>query len=160
MKSKYNLDLKSANDTLQNVFAACDEEPNTTSLKQIVITGIFNDTVTNICKWVSTAFLILVLLCPLAFYNPSFKVKGPVIMPSFTIVNQNTSSSECNIVLNGNTINYDSIYAVKEDGSTIYPTNCDIESGVVTFPYDGSRLVIYISDYYDETVQAILPSVH
>ena len=64
----YSINKQAANEALQNVFAACEQEPNTQSLDALLIKNIANTTLVKTGKWMSIALLILILACPMVFY--------------------------------------------------------------------------------------------
>ena len=65
--NKYNLDRKTADATLQNVFAACEVEPNETPLEVIKIVSFANAAIVRVCFRITIALLVVILLLPLAF---------------------------------------------------------------------------------------------
>lgn len=53
-------------------------------------------------------------------------------------------------------IDYDSIYAVTDDGETIYPSSADEDTGEITFPRPDGSYNIYISDRNGNQLHVIL----
>ena len=62
------------------------------------------------------------------------------------------------MMINGDKLDYRNIYAVKNDGTMIFPSKIQfIDDNIeVTIPYDGEQLNLYIPDLDGNTLQAIL----
>lgn len=155
-KKKYSVDMDTANQTLQNVFAACHQEPNTIPFDKLFLKGIAHTAFTKTGKCVGTAFLILTLFAPLAFRNPDFLVmsKGPT--QQMAIEDHQLFTNEFVMTLNGSDIDYTHIYAKKADGSIVLPLYVNPATHTVSLPYDGETLNIYILDLNGNVLQAIL----
>ena len=153
----YSINRKAANEALQNVFAACDQTPNTQSLDALLFKNIANTTLVKTGKWLSVALLVLILLCPSIFYVAGKNSEKPVHKANITVVNHYLDKeNECFVMeLKGSEIYYDGIYAKKEDGSIIYPIQTD-PAGVVRFHFESGTLNIYIPDTEGGIVQAVL----
>ena len=153
----YSINRKAANEALQNVFAACDQTPNTQSLDALLFKNIANTTLVKTGKWMSVALLVLVLLSPSVFYMAGKNAEKAPHKADITVVNHYLDKdNECFVMeLQGSDIYYDGIYAKKEDGSIIYPVQTD-PSGVVKFHFESGTLNIYIPDTEGGIVQAVL----
>ena len=85
----YSINRKAANEALQNVFAACEQTPNTQSLDALLFKNIANTTLVKTGKWLSIALLLLVLLSPLAFYYSQDDKKTPDHKADITVTEIN-----------------------------------------------------------------------
>ncbi len=153
----YSIDKKAANEALQNVFAACEQTPNTQSLDALLFKNIANTTLVKVGKWLSIALLVLILFCPVVFYmagkeqttqdhRTNIKVTGHYL----------DEENECFVMqLSGDDIDYDGIYAKRENGSVIRPIETD-ENGTVKFRFESGTLNIFIPDTEGGIVQAVL----
>ncbi len=152
----YSLNKKAANEALQNVFAACEQTPNTKSLDALLFKNIANTTLVKTGKWISVALLILILLTPLVFYkagkdHTAEKKKSDITVTQHYMDEEN----ECFVMeLSGEDIYYEGIYARKEDGSTIYPI--EASDGIVKFHFENGTINIFIPDTEGGIVQAVL----
>ena len=153
----YSINKKAANEALQNVFAACDQTPNTQSLDALLFKNMANTTLVKFGKWMSIALMILVLLCPLVFYMEGQNNEGGTHKADIVVTNHYLDSENDVFVMElaGNDIYYDGIYAKTESGSVVYPTETD-NNGTVKFHFDGGTLNIYIPDTEGGIVQAVL----
>ena len=154
---KYSMDMQTANDILQNVFLAGEQAPNTIPFDKLVLRGKARTTLISVALWISTVMLVLILLSPLAFRS-SFKVEDHGVGNSVRITSHQLYTDVFVLLIAGDHVDYDAIYALKNDGTPVYPThirfvNDEIE---VTLPYDGSALNIYIPDDNGNTLQAVL----
>lgn len=153
----YSINKKAANEALQNVFAACEQTPNTQSLDFLLFKNIANTTLVKTGKWISIALMILVLLCPLVFYMAQDKGKTGSHKPDIVVTNHYLDSeNDCFVMeLSGTGIYYDGIYAKREDGSVIYPIEARPD-GTVKFRFKSGTINIFIPDTEGGIVQAVL----
>lgn len=157
-RKKYNMDMNTANQTLQNVFAACSQAPNTVPFDKLMLKGLAQTALVTACKWIAAGFLLLILVAPLAFRNSDFSVSSKSFRESISITDHQLYEHEFKMVLNGSDVDYDNIYAKKPDGTFVFPSSVNISNDtmIVTIPYDGISLNIYIPDKNGKTLQAIL----
>ncbi len=157
-RKKYNMDINTANDILQNVFAAERVEPNTVPFDMIVLRGMAQTTLVKICILVATVMLTLVLLAPLAFRTSDFRIDEKNSTHTLHVLEHQLYETEFVMMIEGTNVNYTKAYALKNDGTVIFPTriqfvNSNLE---ITFPYDGEALNLYIPDSDGHMLQAIL----
>lgn len=153
----YSINRKAANEALQNVFAACEQEPNTQSLDVLLFKNIANTTLVKFGKWFSVALFVLILLCPVIFYKAGKQADSKDGRTDITVTEHHIDENEqCFVMtLSGTNIDYEGIYAKKEDGSVIYPISTDPD-GTVRFHFENGTLNIYIPDTEGGIVQAVL----
>ena len=153
----YSINKKAANEALQNVFAACEQTPNTQSLDVLLFRNIANTTLVKAGKWMSVALMVLILLCPAVFYIEGQKaVSQPHKTDIQVLGHYLDEENKCFVMeLSGTDIDYEGIYARKENGSVIYPVETD-ENGVVKFRFESGTLNIFIPDTEGGIVQAVL----
>ena len=63
-KHRYEMDIKLANETLQNIFAACDRAPNTIPFDKLVLRQKTNTRLYNILLIITAILFLLTLLFP------------------------------------------------------------------------------------------------
>ena len=153
----YSINRKAANEALQNVFAACEQTPNTQSLDALLFKNIANTTLVKLGKWLSVALLVLILLCPIVFYTAGKQEEDVSGRTDITVTDYYLDENEqCFVmIITGSDIYYEGIYAKKEDGSVIYPVSTDPD-GTVKFHFESGTLNIYIPDTEGGIVQAVL----
>ena len=153
----YSINKKAANEALQNVFAACEQTPNTQSLDALLFKNIANTTLVKLGKWLSIALLLLILLCPLVFYMAGKNAGTKTHKAEIAVTNHYLDEeNDCFVMeLSGNDIYYEGIYAKNETGSVIYPIETD-QNGTVKFHFESGTLNIFIPDTEGGIVQAVL----
>ena len=153
----YSINRKAANEALQNVFAACEQTPNTQSLDALLFKNIANTTLVKLGKWLSIALLLLILLCPLVFYMAGKNAGTKTHKAEIAVTNHYLDEeNDCFVMeLSGNDIYYEGIYAKNETGSVIYPIETD-QNGTVKFHFESGTLNIFIPDTEGGIVQAVL----
>ena len=151
----YSINKKAANEALQNVFAACEQTPNTKSLDALLIKNIANTTLVKIGKWMSVALLILILFCPLVFYMAGKDAQDLTKKTDIKVTRHYLDEdNECFVMeLSGSDIYYEGIYAKKDDGSIIYPV--EASDGTVKFHFENGTINIFIPDTEGGIVQAV-----
>lgn len=157
IQKKYNMNREAAKNALQNVFDACETEPNTTSFDTILIRSIANTTLVTVCRWIATVALVLVLISPLAFYSrEGFSVNNFAAKADITINEHHLYKERFEMILSGDNIDYTGIYCKKNDGTVVVPYFYEEETGRVVIPFDGDSLNIYITCLDGRVVQALL----
>ena len=153
----YSINRKAANEALQNVFAACEQAPNTQSLDALLFKNIANTTLVKAGKWMSVVLLVLILLSPIAFYSVRNESGAKPHKTDITVTNHYLDEENGCFVMEiaGTNIDYDGIYAKKENGAKIYPIESD-HNGIVKFRFEKGTLNIYIPDTEGGIVQAVL----
>lgn len=153
----YSINRKAANEALQNVFAACEQTPNTQSLDALLFKNIANTTLVKAGKWMSVVLLVLILLSPVAFYMARDDGSSRPHKTDITVTNHYLDEENgCFVMqITGSNIDYDGIYAKRENGAIIYPVDSD-RSGTVRFRFEKGTLNIYIPDTEGGIVQAVL----
>ena len=153
----YSMNRKKANETLQNVFEACETTPNSVSFTTLVIRTRANTTLVSTCKWISVVALILVILSPLAFHSHGkLEVTDAKAITQVSVVSHRLYSDHFEMKLSGSEIDYGGIYCKKLDGTIVIPTVSDAEEGIVEIPFDGDSINIYIPYGDGGILQALL----
>lgn len=155
---KYNMDMNTANNILQNVFAAEQQSPNTIPFDAIVLKSRARTTLVTSCMWVGIIMLCLVILSPLAFQGQDLRVTDYSDSKSLQIIEHQLFTEEFVMIVSGSRLDYQKIYATKNDGTVIFPSRIRFVNGntEVTIPYDGDSLNFFIPDKDGNVMQAIL----
>ncbi len=159
-RHKYTMDMATANNILQNVFIAGDQKPNTIPFDKIVLRSKAKTTLVTSCMWIAIAMLLLTLLSPLAFHSQEVKVTDFGAAKTLEITSHQLYTTEFVMMISGDKLDYRNIYAMKDDGTAIFPSSIRFvnEQTEVTIPYDGDALNIYIPDLDGNVMQAVLSS--
>ena len=153
----YSINKKAANEALQNVFAACEQTPNTQSLDALLFKNIANTTLVKAGKWMSVALLLLILLSPAVFYKAGKDAGVKKHSADITVTEHYLDEENgCFVMMiDGSNIDYNGIYAKKENGTVIYPVEAGPD-GIVKFRFESGTLNIFIPDTEGGIVQAVL----
>ena len=144
-RKNYNLSKNEASETLKNVFAASNRTPNTTSFDMLILRGLAHTTMVTTCKWIATACVFLLLVAPVALINNDIKIESKgIASDTIIITDHRLYTDRFVLMLNGNNIEYDSIYARNKEGDVIFPSVIDKENSLIEFPYNNESLTVYI----------------
>lgn len=151
----YNIDSKAANETLQNIFAACDQEPNNTPLELLKVRNLASTAIVKTGFWMGIILLCLIIIMPLAFVNQGSE--GGAIQ-EITIKNHYLDyEDECFVLtFEGGDIVYEQIYAKRDDGSTVYPFKIDKDKKTIKIPFKEGNLNIYVPKEDGTVLHAVL----
>src|SRR5574344_1679023 len=131
-KKKYVMDIKTADKTLQNVFAACNKEPNSIPFDKLLLRQKLNTKGYTCRMWISFAILLLTFLAPLAFKPSSFKLASSASSDrNIQIVESHTEDNgqEFVLTLMGDDIDYDHITMTDQHGNSYQTISCDPDAG-------------------------------
>ena len=153
----YSINKKVANETLQNVFAACEQTPNTQSLDALLFKNIANTTLVKTGKWIAVALLVLILFSPFVFYVAGKEAKTKPHRTDIIVTEHYLDEEHGYFVfhLSGTNIDYDGIYAKNGEGGVVYPAETS-DDGTVKFRFKEGTLNIFIPDTEGGVVQAVL----
>lgn len=156
-RNKYSMSRQEANDTLNNVLAACNIDSENINFDLLILKSIAQTTLIDACKWIAIGFLFLILIAPVVLINNDIKIESRGIANERIIIrNHQLYSDHFVLELAGDDISYDEIYARNADGDVIFPTRIDEASGHVEFPYSNEALTIFIPDGRGHTLNAAL----
>ena len=157
-RMKYNMDVDTANNILQNVFAAKEQSPNTIPFDKIILKSKARTTMVTSCMWVGIIMLCLVILSPLAFRSQDLKVTDYTKAKNLQIIEHQLFTEEFVMIVSGSKLDYQKVYAKKNDGTVVYPSKIRFINGnaEITIPYDGDALNLFIPDTDGNIMQAIL----
>ncbi len=148
---------QAAGDTLKNVFAACNIESDNINFDLLILKSIAQTTLVDACKWIAIGFLFFTLVSPVALINNDMKIESRGIANDrIIILDHQLYRDHFILLLAGNDIDYDAIYARTKDGDVIFPLELDKDNGLVKFPYNNESLTICIPDEHGHTLSATL----
>lgn len=158
-EKKYEMNMSQANETLQNVFAACDKEPNKIPIDKLVLRQKANTKFFTIGKYIAAFFLALVLIAPLTFEHAPAKISKTINkVTNFVIVEHYIEDSLFTMNLTGDEIDYENSYATTPDGEIYSPTFYN-DGCTISFPYDNKELNIFIYNKSGSYIQVIITPI-
>lgn len=156
-KNTYNMDMETANQTLQNIFAACDTPPNTIPFDKIVLRQKARTRIFFFAKWICFLCVLLTMISPMAFQNmPSSFTNSVVGHNEIHVEKHFIKDSYFYLYVSGNDLELKYSYAVAKDGIVYLPISYNNEMGELVFPYTGDSLNIFVSYSKNEFLQIVL----
>ncbi len=141
----YQMDIDKANSTLQNVFAACDQAPNTIPFDKIVLRQKVNTRIYNGLLTATALFLLLTFFAPF-FIVPASHMMEDILAPQpVVLLNDYLDGDILYLQLAGDNILYEEAYLETLDGRKESAVTYDERKQLIGFPYIGdSESNIYI----------------
>ena len=154
---KYGVDIKTADQILQNVFAEAKVEPNNISFEKIIQRSRLNLISDNIYILVTAILFVAVLLCPL------FMPKGSVFMSvdhrserDLAIVSHSVVDGNFTITLDGPMVDTASTYVVDPEGTEFPAISYDSATNTLVLPFGSGDYNIYIYDVNGRLLHLLL----
>lgn len=141
----YKMDPGRANSALQNIFAACDQTPNTVPfdkllLRQKLNTGKYDILLCLIAVTLFFTFLTPAIVVPLSSSVEKISAPKPV-----TLLKDYCENDILYLELSGDGILYEEAYLNTLDGRTLQPLSFDKKAHTIAFPFlSGEECNIYI----------------
>lgn len=141
------MNLKMANETLQNVFAACEQPPNTIPFDKLVLRRKLNTRTYDSLLVLTAILLLLTFLAPLAVSPVSQLLNGKVQMQQDSevyLISDSVSDNILCLTLSGDGILYHEAFQETSSGITESPLSYDTQSRSLYFTYYETETNIYI----------------
>lgn len=156
-KKTYTMDIKLADETLQNVFAACEQPPNTIPFDKLILRQKLNTKSYSIRMWISLAILILTFFAPLLLKSSTFKITYPEhVSCDINLIEHHVQDNLLFLTVSGDTVDYERIYMETANADVYSPISYDAESGVIILPYPKGECNIYIPDHSGNTLHLLI----
>lgn len=156
-QNKYTMDLKQADQTLQNIFAACEQKPNTIPFDKIVLRQRAKTRSFTLGKYLCLLFIVLLFIVPFVFPHSHAKISSTQNYSSnLEVESHYVSGSQFTLFLSGEDIDYADSYASAADGTIYLPVGSDATEHKIVFPYVGKEVNIYIYDSKGNYIQLLL----
>lgn len=143
-KKRYSMDLKQADSTLQNIFAACDRKPNVISFDKLRLRQKLNTRVYNRLLLLTGLVLLLTFFSPFAVSPVTELLAGENGQP-VALVSDSMEGDLLTLTLSGSGILFDQAYQELPDGSVEAALSYDKKAKTISFSYHEEITVnIYI----------------
>lgn len=151
------MDIHTANQMLQNVFASCNTPPNTIPFDKLMLRQKARIKYITGLKYSCLLCLLITLVTPFVFTKTSgsLTIKEHSIR-SIELVNHYIAENQFHIFLSGTDLHLEKSYITSEDGTVYSPTYSDNSEGEVVFPYPGGEINIYIYEDENNYLQILL----
>lgn len=134
-KSKYKMNIETANTALQNVFAACDKAPNTIPFDKLLLREKLNTHIYNRLLVIVLSVLLFTFLSPLAIVPASEFLESRFAPEKVQLADDYVKDGLLFIQLTGDNILFEDAYLEKADGSVIPVLSYDKKSKTLCFPF-------------------------
>lgn len=156
-KEKSEMDLQTADAILQNVFKACNAEPNKISIEKIEEKAKINYKADNILIVICSVLLFVSIVIPLFFKSAQFFVSvDEKSARTLSIVSSEMTTETFMITFDGPSVDISSTYIESDDGTIIMPTNYDRAKNTVSFPSLTQESNIYVFDVNGKCLHLLL----
>lgn len=144
-KNKYEMNIDTANEILQNVFAAESKTPNTVPFDKLVLRQKANTRFYDRILVILFLVLLLTFLSPLALTPLTGNPNTGFISNSVELVDDYVEEGFLYLQLDGMLILYEDAYLETADGTQYSVISYDESIGTLCFPYiEGTESNIYI----------------
>jgi len=151
------MDMERANATLQNVFAACDQAPNTIPFDKLVLRQKMNTRIYNRMIAITALLIALTFVSPLVIV-PMANVTNDIFLPKpVSVLKDYVENDILYLQLEGDHILYGEAYMESTDGTVYAPISYDKKQGIIAFLYlSDEESNIYIPVRGAEAVHLLL----
>lgn len=148
-KKIYHMNMDQANQTLQNVFAACEKAPNTVPFDKLLLRQKLNTRIYNVLIILTLFFLLVTFLSPLAVapVNASFNRNRD--FSKITVESDYVADNILYLSLTGEDILLDQAFQITMEGIRELPLSYDEKCSTICFPY-----------HLDQEVNIFIPSAN
>ncbi|MCH5270249.1 MAG: hypothetical protein J1E83_05815 [Lachnospiraceae bacterium] len=143
-KKRYQMNVAQADATLQKVFAACKQSPNTTSFDKILLRRQLNTKLMDNMLVLTAIILLLTFLSPLGIASVNAVFPGKESPSQVTLLSDNMTDGVLCLTLSGSGILYGDAYQETETGIVEKAISYDKNAGTICFTYYGTVTNIYI----------------
>lgn len=148
--------MASANDTLQNVFAACEKEPNIVPFDKIILRRKA-DTLSACISKHATIIMILILICvPLFTLQTNANIETKLSTSSIHIVDHYVTNNAIHLILEDNNYYYSSCYSLDANGTRNLAIIDPVHPNHLVFTYTGVMLHLYLGDEVGKYLHLII----
>ncbi len=142
----YKMDLKSANETLQNVFAQCDTTPNTIPLDKIVLQQKANTRYASIGIYTSLLMLIILLILPAFILQSDATIISQKGISNVRLDSYYITSTSIHVELKDTNCNYTISYAISDDQTKSFAQIDPRDPYHLIFDFDRTSTDLYLFD--------------
>ena len=141
-KNRYELDMNTANNALQNILSTCNQPVNTIPFDKLVLRKKINAASYN--------RLTPLIIVPLSEFNEKVFAPAPAEL-TLDYVENNVLS----LKFTGDNILYDEAFMETLSGEIIEPLSVDSAKGVISFPFLTEEANIYVPVSGGETIHLL-----
>lgn len=154
-KNRYELDMNTANNTLQNILSTCNQPVNTIPFDKLVLRKKINAASYNRLIVATAVIFVLTFLSPLIIV-PLSELNEKLFAPTpAELTLDYVENNVLSLQFTGDNILYDQAFMETLSGEIIAPLTVDSSKGVISFPFLTEEANIYVPVKGGETIHLL-----
>lgn len=143
-KNRYELDMTTANNALQNILSTCNQPVNTIPFDKLVLRKKVNAASYNRLIIATALIFVLTFLSPLAII-PLSELNERLFSPTPAVLTLDyVENNILSLKFTGENILYEEAFMETLSGEIIAPLSIDSSKGVINFPFLSEEANIYV----------------
>ena len=143
-KNRYELDMTTANNALQNILTTCNQPVNTIPFDKLVLRKKVNAASYNRLIIATALIFVLTFLSPLAII-PLSELNERLFSPTPAVLTLDyVENNILSLKFTGENILYEEAFMETLSGEIIAPLSVDSSKGVINFPFLSEEANIYV----------------
>ena len=143
-KNRYELDMTTANNALQNILSTCNQPVNTIPFAKLVLRKKINAASYNRLIIATALIFVLTFLSPLAII-PLSELNERLFSPTPAVLTLDyVENNILSLKFTGENILYEEAFMETLSGEIIAPLSVDSSKGVINFPFLSEEANIYV----------------
>ena len=143
-KNRYELDMNTANNALQNILSTCNQPVNTIPFDKLVLRKKINAASYNRLIAATAVIFVLTFLSPF-FIVPLSELNEKLFAPAPAVLTLDyVENNILSLQFQGENILYDEAFMETISGEIITPSSVDASQGVICFPFLSEEANIYV----------------
>lgn len=143
-KNRYELDMTTANNALQNILSSCNQPVNTIPFDKLVLRKKVNAASYNRLIAATALIFVLTFLSPLAIV-PLSELSETLFVPApAELTLDYVENNILSLQFTGDNILYNEAFMETMSGEIIEPLSVDAAQGVISFPFLSEEANIYV----------------
>lgn len=154
-KNRYELDMTTANNALQNILSSCNQPVNTIPFDKLVLRKKVNAASYNHLIAATALIFVLTFLSPLVIV-PLSELAGKLLVstpPELTL--DYVENNILSLQFTGDNLLYTEAYMETVSGEIIAPLSVDASQGMISFPFVSEEANIYVPVKNGETLHLL-----
>ena len=154
-KNRYELDMTTANNALQNILSSCNQPVNTSPFDKLVLRKKVNAASYNRLIAATALLFVLTFLSPLAIV-PLSELSETLFVPApAELTLDYVENNILSLQFSGDNILYREAFMETLSGEIIEPLSVDVSQGVISFPFLSEEANIYVPVKGGETIHLL-----
>lgn len=154
-KNRYELDMTTANNALQNILSTCNQPVNTIPFDKLVLRKKINAASYNRLIAATALLFVLTFLAPLAIV-PLSELSATLFAPApAELTLDYVENNILSLQFTGDNILYNEAFMETMSGEIIEPLSVDAAQGVISFPFLSEEANIYVPVKGGETIHLL-----